>query len=200
MERSDEELITQTLAGDLEAFDELMQRYERFVYKVAHSFGRDRDSALDITQSVFLKAFDNLGSFRQESQFKTWLARIAYREGMNWTRREHRHRDLAPLADEVESLVEGTDLNKDLLAHERKRQLFAVLERLNSKQRLVVILRYLHDLPVREIASILQASPGVTRNLLFRSLRKMRDDLNQTAYFQGKDCEWLPADATKQRS
>ncbi len=201
MTSTDEQLIDQALAGDLCAFDELMQRYERLVFKVAHGFSGSRENALDITQTVFLKAFRQLGSFRRKSQLKTWLLRITYREGMDWKRRERTHRDHTSLDDATPTPPAiDADQATDLLDREKRELLLGSLHCLTDKQRLAVILRYFESLPIREIAAVLRASEGVTRNLLFRSLRKLRDHLAQTAYFQTEDKQWRTADATEQRS
>lgn len=201
MTSTDEQLIDQALAGDLSSFDELMRRYERLVFKVAHGFGGSRENALDITQAVFLKAFRRLGSFRRESQLKTWLLRITYREGIDWKRRESSRLDAAPLDDTILATpVTAADQKADLLEREKKEQLLASFRCLNDKQRLAVTLRYFESSPIKEIAAVLQASEGVTRNLLFRSLRKLRDHLAETPYFQTEDKRWPTADATEQRS
>ena len=70
---TDLDLIEATLAGREEAFDDLMKRYERFVYKLAFGFGRSHENALDLSQTVFLKVYGRLSSFRGEASFRTWL-------------------------------------------------------------------------------------------------------------------------------
>ena len=69
--KDDSELVEAVRGGDLEAFDELMRRYERLVYRVAISFVSTPENAFDVTQTVFLKAFRGLGSFRSEANIKT---------------------------------------------------------------------------------------------------------------------------------
>ena len=88
MERSDEELAGAARAGDSAAFDELMRRHERLVYRLAWSFARDREAALDLTQAAFLKAWRGLEGFRGDSGFKTWLLRIARNEALNRAQRQ----------------------------------------------------------------------------------------------------------------
>src|ERR1051325_6562708 len=79
LENSDADagLVERYLAGDMSAFDELMIRYERQVYRVCYRFVENREDARDLAQEVFIKAFEHLGSFRRESRLKTWLYRIA---------------------------------------------------------------------------------------------------------------------------
>jgi len=80
---ADAELVERYLAGDMAAFDELMIRYERQVYRVCYRFVENQDDAKDLAQEVFIKAFEHLGTFRRESSLKTWLYRIAMNHCIN---------------------------------------------------------------------------------------------------------------------
>jgi RNA polymerase sigma-70 factor, ECF subfamily len=174
--RSDEELVTASLEGGDDAFDELMKRYERLVYKVAYSFGGSREDALDITQSVFLKAFRSLSSFRSEANLKTWLMRITYNEGINWVRKSGR--TTARHAPLDENIASNSDQERDLVAREKEKLLEKGLETLNERYRLAIVLRYQQGLPIGEIAAVLQCSEGVTKNMLFRGIRTLRQALS----------------------
>src|SRR5437879_7793370 len=79
----DADLVDRYLAGDISAFDELMIRYERQIYRVCYRFVENRDDARDLAQEVFIKAFEHLPSFRRESSLKTWLYRIAINHCIN---------------------------------------------------------------------------------------------------------------------
>ena len=74
---NDRELVQRYLAGDVLAFDELMTRHERSVYRLCFRFVKKRDDAMDLTQDVFIKAFENLAAFRGDARFKTWIYRVA---------------------------------------------------------------------------------------------------------------------------
>src|ERR1044072_5348447 len=79
----DAHLVERFLQGDMAAFDELMIRYERQIYRVCYRFVENREDAMDLAQEVFIKAFEHLGSFRRESSLKTWLYRIAVNHCIN---------------------------------------------------------------------------------------------------------------------
>src|SRR5262245_29816498 len=79
----DHALVRQYLAGDMRAFDALMIRHERQVYRACYRFVNKREDAMDLAQEVFIKAFENLASFRWESSFKTWIYRIAMNHCIN---------------------------------------------------------------------------------------------------------------------
>src|SRR3979411_2692700 len=76
-------LVDRYLSGDMTAFDELMIRYERQIYRVCYRFVENREDAMDLAQEVFIKAFEHLPTFRQESGLKTWLYRIAMNHCIN---------------------------------------------------------------------------------------------------------------------
>jgi len=175
---TDEELIEATLAGDLAAFDTLMQRYERLVFRIGYGFAEAREGALDIVQGSFLKALRNLTTFQATSSFKTWLVRIALNEGQDY-RRRHRRRDALhePLDLVAARAGPGPDPESSLLRHEEGERLRRGLAALNPRQSLAVKLRYFHELSVPEIAASLSCSQVTARNILFRGLRRLRETL-----------------------
>ena len=174
METVDEVLIEKTLAGSLECFDVLMQRYQKDVFAVARGYTRSVDDALDICQNVFLKVYRKLDTFAGRSSFKTWLVSITNREGLNWVRTRSR-KDPTNLVDlESLSAASGHDQESVILEDERLQRVLDGLQVLNQRSRLAVILRYFRDMPIREVAEVLECSEGVARNMLFRSVRKLR--------------------------
>jgi RNA polymerase sigma-70 factor (ECF subfamily) len=180
LDEPDEVLIQETLSGNMSSFDQLMGRYERLVFKIAYSFGASRENALDITQTVFLKAFGHLSTFRTESSFKTWLLRIAYNEGINWTRSPRNRQDLHDDLDSAAGAL-STDGGQEsgMLLTERRRMLRRSLQSLNVRYRTALLLRYVHDMPIREIAGVLQCSEPMTKNILFRGVRNLKRALAQ---------------------
>jgi len=179
LERSDQDLVDATLAGDLQAYDALMQRYQGLAYKLASGLARDREAALDITQTAFLKAYRGLRSFRRGTNFKTWVARIVHNEGINWLRRERvRGRGREPMPGSVAS--PGAGQESELMGNERKQQILDALRGLKDNYRLAVMLRYFEDMPIREVADVLGCSEGTVKSILFRSVRRLKDALAET--------------------
>ena len=174
METVDEVLIEKTLAGSLECYDVLMQRYQKDVFAVARGYSRSVDDALDICQNVFLRAYRKLDTFAGRSSFKTWLISITNREGLNWVRTRSRKEPPKVVDLETVSLASGHDQEMTYFEAERRRQIVSGLDVLNQRSRLAVILRYFRDMPIREVAEVLECSEAVARNMLFRSVRKLR--------------------------
>ena len=180
MDQSDEILIQETLDGSLSAFDKLMVRYQQLVFKVAYSFGGNRDNALDISQTVFFKVWEKLHTFRSESSFKSWLLRIAYNEGINWTQSPRNRRDLhEQLDDSADYHASEAAQESKLLQIEQRRILDRGLSSLNNRYRTAILLRYSHEMSIREIAGVLQCSETMTKNILFRSIRNLKKALVQ---------------------
>ena len=175
MEPGDDELVAAARAGDGEAFDLLMRRYERLVYRVASGFAPGREGALDLVQATFLKAFRSLDRFRGEASFKTWLLRIAYHEGINESKRSARHeaRDVDLDAGAPEPAA-PPDQEERMLAGERHGALARALGSLHHRYRTAVLLRYREGLSIRDIAAALDCSETMTKNLLFRGVRQLR--------------------------
>ena len=171
---TDLELIRDVLGGDHDAFESLMKRYEHLVFKVAYSFARDREEALDLTQTVFLKAFRGLESFRTEADFKTWLLRITYNEGVNWVRKAGREGTREDFEIASTRLAHAPLQEERLVEKEEAGRLRRGLDSLNERYRTAIILRYHHGMPIREIAGVLQCSETMTKNILFRGVRNLR--------------------------
>lgn len=180
MDPTDRALIDGTLAGDLSSFDALMRRHERPVYRVCLLFGRTKENALDLSQEVFMKAYRHLGAFRGGSAFRTWILRIAYNEGLSWARARHRRGDTGG-SDALDTLsaapATAASQERALLDRERALILTRKIGELNPRQRMAITLRYFRQMPLREIADVLQCSEGNVKNMLFRSVRKLRDSL-----------------------
>ena len=178
--KSDQDLIGEVVGGRVEAFDELMKRYERLVYKVAWSFVPEREACLDISQCVFLKAFRSIASFRGESNLKTWLLRITYNESINHLRQHGSKSEIHEDIDERAAIL-GSAATQEAALVEREKQAAVerAMKKLNERYRLAVVLRYFQGLPIAEISSVLGCSEGVTKNILFRSVKSLRETLAQ---------------------
>ncbi len=177
-EPTDADLIEEILDGRLGAYDELMSRYQKLVYKAAYGFGGNHDDALDLCQIVFLKAFRKLSGFAGRSSFKTWLMRVAYNEGVSWLRsnrrHEHGHQPLESTHAELPATASDADQETRQLRKEQEKILLRGLGRINRRYRTALVLRYLHGLSVREVASALECSEGTAKNVLFRGVRSLR--------------------------
>ena len=154
-------LVKEIKSGQQESYDELMQRHQQKVYHIAYSFTRSEQGAMEITQNVFLKAYENQGRYREDSQFKTWLTRISYNEGQNWMKKNKKHLAQEDL-DSHPTEVSSPDTQEDeYLALENKTIFLRSLYGLNTKYRLAIVLRYFVNYSIRDIAETLKCSEVV---------------------------------------
>ncbi len=168
-------LIQQAREGNREAFRLLVHRYSRQAYNVAYRFAGSHESAQDITQEAFVKAYLALPSFRGEAEFGTWLHRIVVNLALTMKRLErnkaHRH---ASMETAVTIADEPRD---DVAAREQQSLVEQALHELPTMQRAVVILRHLNGLSTRQVSRILNCSEGTVKTHLFRGLKALRGKL-----------------------
>ncbi len=175
-EQSERALIVEVRARSVTAFEDLMKSYEGLVYRTCFGYTRNRDYALDVTQEVFVKVYEKIASFRGSGSFKGWLLRITHNESLNWIRSRARHGEHDELTTANSPDLEARQEN-DLSQQESRDLIGTALLHLNPRQRKALTLRYFERMSISKISSLLECSEGTTKNILFRSLRKLRDQL-----------------------
>ncbi len=178
-EDSDALWVQRTLAGDPQAFGELVRRYERDVFNLAYRMLNERGEAEDAAQEAFMRAYVNLDRYDPERPFKTWLLSITSNHCIDRLRR----RRLIWLSLE-EPLPPHPALTSDtpgpeeaLLTSERNLLVQEMLADLNPEYRLAVILRYWYDLSYAEIAEMLGTTESAIKSRLFRARQTLADYL-----------------------
>jgi RNA polymerase sigma-70 factor (ECF subfamily) len=182
---SDEELVSRSIGGDADSFNQLVLRWERPIYALAYRvIGREED-ARDVCQETFLRAFRALGGFRGQAKFSSWLYRIALNLCRDWVRRQRRT-PVVQLPEDVDVMElaasrEPTEPIEDLVA---RRDLTRVVEkamaRLPEEQRTAIILKEYHGLTFQEIADLVGCPLSTVKTRLYQGLSVLRRDLNQT--------------------
>jgi RNA polymerase sigma-70 factor, ECF subfamily len=163
--------------GDRAAFDLLVDRYQRPVYRLCFRYVNDPEDASDLVQETFLKAYRAIGRFRGESAFPTWLYRIAVNACLNF--RSSRRRPAADLPDSLPDPRPGAF--EGLAEDERSRAVREAVGRLPAKQRATVILKVFHELSHEEVAKVLGSSVGTVKANLFHALGNLRKLLPESA-------------------
>jgi len=177
MDKSDMELINETVNGNIKSYDTLMIKYQEVVYMIAYNFGKTKENALDISQDVFLKVYKKLNTFKENSTFKTWLSKVAYNESVNWSKKNKKFIKQDNIDDTQNELYTNQNPEEDIFVNENKTLLLRCLFELNTKYRLAVVLRYFENMPIKEIATSMNCSEGVVKNMLFRSIQKLKNSL-----------------------
>ena len=182
----EQDLIAHVQAGRADAFYELVRPYERAVFLSALSLTRNDADAEEVAQEAMLKAFKNIGGFRREAKFSTWLIQIAINEAKMKIRKNRRH--LYESIEEPQVTDDGDYIPKDFAdwrelpseALERKELRDALATALNSlpeKYRTVMMLRDVQQLSIAETAQVLGISEANVKTRLSRARLQMRDAL-----------------------
>ena len=178
----DREAIEAAQRGDREAFDRLVERYQRDVYRLCYRYVNDHHDASDMAQEAFLKAYKAIGRFRGDSAFSTWLYRIAVNTCLNF--RSARKLPSEPLENDVPDRGRGVVAR---LEHEElSEQVRQAVSRLPEKQRATLILKIYHDLTHEEVAAILGSSVGTVKANLFHALSNLRKAMVGTEAAAGR--------------
>jgi RNA polymerase sigma-70 factor (ECF subfamily) len=162
--------VARAIAGDLSAFDLLVERYQRAVYNLAYRMLGNAADAEDAAQETFLRAFASLSSYQATRKFGTWLLSIT----SHWCIDRLRRRKVISLEflqdiSLVGGLSEGPEA--EVMAREHEREVHRWLEMLPEAYRLIIVLRYWHDLSYNEIADVTGLPLSTVRMRLFRARR-----------------------------
>jgi len=188
-------LVAQAKAGDQNAFAELVNRYERKVYRLAKNITRNDEDAEDVLQDAYLKAYTHLDNFKGDSKFYTWIVRIAVNEALMRLRKRKTDRSV-PLDEPVE-LGEETvtreiavwDDNPEqrYSQEEWRRILDEAVDTLKPDFRTVFVLRDIEELSTEETAETLGISVPAVKSRLLRARLALRETLTRQFKRKGED-------------
>jgi RNA polymerase sigma-70 factor (ECF subfamily) len=170
-DEGDEELVVRVRAGDRSAFADLVRKHREGIQRLVRGYVGGNEEAEDVTQETFLRALRAIDSFRGEASFRTWLYRIAVNVALNHARDQKRGRSVS--LEEVELITNALGTGK-MAAREARRKIGEALEHLPPKQRLVVEMRLIHEMPFRAIAGIAGSSEDAARANFQHAVKRLR--------------------------
>lgn len=180
-------LAAEARAGNVSAFEELVNLYERKIFRLARHITGNMEEAEDVLQETFLKAFTHLDQFQGDSKFYTWLVRIAVNEALMKLRKRNSARSVSldEMIDTDENLipreVEDWEDNPEqkFAKDELQRILSEAIESLEPGFRAVFLLRDVEQFSTEETASLLNLSVPAVKSRLLRARLKLRQKLNK---------------------
>ena len=190
----EDELVNRFQNGDIEAFNPLVLKYQKKIYNLIYQRIRDREMAKDISQEVFLKAFQALPDFKGGSAFYSWIYRIAINSSIDFQRRRNRNRvltfeELPPDADETLRMSEAHPSPEKLLEEKELGKIIReAVRKLPPGQRRVFNLRHRRELAIKEIAVLLNRSEGTIKTHLHHAHRRLQGML--LPYLRNEPLEW----------
>ena len=180
-------LVTEAKAGSYAAFEELVNRYEKKIYRLGMNLTGSPEDAEDVLQETFLKAFEHLPEFRADARFYTWIVRIAVNEALMKLRKRRASKEV-PVEDSEDdegavTVREFADWKpnpeQQLARAELENILQNAIRALPPSFRTVFYLRDVEDLSTEETAELLNLSVGAVKARLFRARLRLREDLSK---------------------
>lgn len=178
-------VVQKVQAGNVGAFDQLVQKYRQQIFSVVYNMTSNREDASDLTQETFIRAFQAIGRFQGKSSFFTWIYRIAVNTTMTFLKKRNRRRYIsyenideeASSTEIIERLTASNRSEKGALVSELQEKLNDALQKLSPKHRTVVILHEIEGLEHAEIAEITQTSTGTVRSRLHYAKQQLQSYL-----------------------
>ena len=175
---SEKDIIERVLGGDVNAFEELVWRYEKTVYNLALRMVSDREDACDMTQEAFIKAYNGLPSFRGDSRFSVWLYRITTNVCLDFLRSKKRRPQVSlTIGDDEDVQLDIPDPSADpegqLMKKLGMQALSEGLKLLPDKQRQILVMRELGGMSYADIGAALSLEEGTVKSRIFRARKKL---------------------------
>jgi len=171
----DRDLAERFQAGERVAFDQLVRRHQKGMWRLVRRYVKRDADAADVTQQAFVRAFKGLASFRGAATVRSWLYRIAINCALSWLR-DHRREEPTELADEAVA-----DANPaaplQLIGSEDSKRLREAIKALPPKQKLVLELRVFDDLSFKEVAELAECTENTAKVNFHYAVKKLRDIL-----------------------
>ena len=183
---TDSEIISRILAGERNNYQLLVERYQSMVFRTCLGFVHYKEDADDLTQEVFIQAYQSLKNFKGEASFSTWLYRIAVNASLNKVRRSSKFNFLKRFdtlfgsgreAEKTHPDLYAKDPEEILVQTEQAEWVQKALDSLPEKQRTAIVLSKYDDLSQKEIAKIMKTSEGAVEALLQRARTNLRKKL-----------------------
>jgi RNA polymerase sigma-70 factor, ECF subfamily len=177
MEETDIELVKAVGAGDLQAFEYLVKKYQSPVLNFVYRLVGDRDAAEDILQEVFWGLYRAAPRFEARAQLSTWLFKIAYNFSMNEIKRRKRYLNLKEALHDLPHAETGPSALSAIEARELEKDVMTALDQLPENQKAAMLLRVNEDLSYAEISEVLSVSFSSAESLIFRARTRLRQIL-----------------------
>jgi RNA polymerase sigma-70 factor (ECF subfamily) len=177
----DRDLMARLAAGDRDALAPLVERHYTRLYRIALSYLREREDALDVVQEAFVRTWKGASRWDGSAEAGPWLTRVTVNLAIDrWRRNRRRGETFTPLAENDRAAALADPLaspDRGVHGREAGERLARALRALPERQRAVVVLRHYQDMSLEEIAGTLGLSLGTVKSSLHRALARMRERL-----------------------
>lgn len=172
-------LVQKAKKGNDEAFELLISSVRNKLYRTAYSYVRNEQDALDIYQETIYKAYTSLKTLKKPESFQSWIIKILVFKSIDFIRKESRHFT----TDDEKIFAELISKDSvDYIAHSM--DLSEAFKFLDPKYKTIILLRYYHDLSIREIANIMNYPEGTVKSHLHRAQKELRPILKEGYFYE----------------
>lgn len=166
-------LVEQAIAGDEESFTMLIDGMNERLYRLIYTYVKNQEDALEIVQETVFKAYISINKLKHPQYFKTWLTKIAVNCALDYIRKSQKivYIDKDPEVKYTPGYREDTiDLHE-------------ALSGLDEKSRMVIVMRYFEDLPIKDIAEVLEMPLSSVKSVIYRGLEKLKVSMEECEHF-----------------
>ncbi len=181
MSNENKAVLQKALSGDLDAFRDIVQTHQQFVYQAAFHLLANKEDARDATQECFVRVWKNLHAFDTTKKFTTWLYKIIVNLCYDDLRRAYKRRKVAFDGKEF-SIAGDSDVEKETINSDLAQKIRLISKGLKPRQRIIFALRDLQELELQEIAGILNISVGAVKSNLFYARKNIRKKMHEMGY------------------
>lgn len=161
-----------------QAYTQIVRKYQERLYWHVRRLVVNHEDANDVLQNVFIKVWNYLDNFREESNLYTWLYRIATNETLTFLEKEKRRKSVS-LSDEDNNLANKLKAEKGFDVHQLEWKLQQAIQKLPEKQRVVFTLRYYDEMPYDKMSKVLETSAGALKASYHHAVKKVEEYLKQ---------------------
>lgn len=192
---SDELIVKEILNGNTSLYEIIVKRYNQRLFRIQKTYITDDDEIKDVLQKTYIKTYDKLNSFKNNSAFSTWLTRIAINEALMHIRKEKQFKNVS--IDEHCSVHHSHDNNpeEELILNEKKKSIDDAINDLPTDFKSVFIMRELESMSTKEVSETLNITESNVKIRLKRAKEKLQNhirhqgDLDQAYIFLGENCD-----------
>ncbi|WP_457575025.1 RNA polymerase sigma factor [Desulfolithobacter sp.] len=183
MDIPDDVIVQDVLDGNRERYRLLVTRYQRQIYNLMYRYCRNEEDAADLTQEAFVRAFTRLHQYRTGQRFFSWLYSLAVNLARDWYRKSRKRQAL-----QSELITNSPELGTGSLQEEKMEQdqeilqVMQALDLLPDKTREIVILRYRHELSIKEVAKVFGLGESAVKMRLSRAIQQLRNIMRKNGW------------------
>jgi len=175
--KDDNELVYEVIHGSISSFELLIERYQKTIFNIVLRLVNDEETARDLTQDIFIKAFEKMGSFNFNYRFFSWIYRITANETINYLKSQRKFESLT----KVEKL--NSESEPEIDKEERNKKLRVGLKMIRADYRLLLLLKYFFGLSYEEMAEVLEIPEKKVKARLFSAREKLKEELLKNDFF-----------------